>query len=646
MEHRATNCLPLLFLLIALAGAFVACSSQGGGVNPSIGGPSLGRHHVLRSRFAVAGNTAQIGGQIDAVGNDAINIKNTSCTGGGLDDIDYNQGGVTTQFDPSGSQPTNGQYLRATGVMRTPLPCNVITSAAYVTLSAAPVPTVSAKGTITAVNPDGYSFTLTNGSTTNTVVLNSYTNPTASPAVDDVATVSGYGIPGSGHFIHVTSVSFVTPTPGPTHVFSWDYGEMPGPTTYPSPDLPYISMVQDSVTEYSAFYQSHSIKVEDYPDQGAVFVVASPPAPIFIADGGKAGQQAQPSPDFLHDCNGNVVTNGNAYWDVQDFSKSAVIANMQKYAIGSNFSTYFNYLFVDGASHEYELSATPCTGKTPISDSSFMNTLISGYGQLGPPVLVNGLDDKSLAPMPCACLTVAEAVAGARQEQTYICPGAGEGGCANQQVSPTPGAGYEDAVTHPYWQASENTEIDMANAGKLLLLEEYDNRVDPASATGMQHRMFGYASFLLTYSLANTGIFYGAQGFGEGSADPILGGARLYPEVEVVALHPSSSVANNGITSLESSGVYIRYYNNCYLKGARVGACLVAVNPDENSSHPFPTVYANVGPSCSACHTLVLHNGSGGHAEIQNGGYVTVDGPKPSASMGPDTAAIVFDVSQ
>ena len=290
----------------------------------------------------------------------------------------------------------------------------------------------------------------------------------------------------------------------PKHVFTWDYGEGDYITPagqYPTAGLAWLSLAQVSYGASSAQYHTQGIKVIKYTNGILAVGGLATPEQVFTDDNGIAGQAAQPSPDFVHDCMGNALTSteGNYSWYIQDFSKTEVIANNIKDRVGTNFNQDFDYLFMDGPASESfvdvstHVAAAPC-GQT---DAQFMTTLTAGYKALGVPIVINGLSDTQYTiGLPSVALPVAKALAGGRMEESYICPGNGEGGCANQAPS---GAGYQEAVNHPIWQSQENTEIDMNNAGKLLLIEEYDANVDPASSTGFAHRMFGIASFLLTY---------------------------------------------------------------------------------------------------------------------------------------------------
>lgn len=155
-----------------------------------------------------APGTRAVGGQITAI------ISSTefqlSVTGCASLDVYYNQSGVTTQFDPANATLAVNYYVQVTGIQASA--CAVVTSAMYITVdTSAPVPTVQPSGMITSEGSDG-TFTLTSGpptwSVSNTIVQNGAEQLSGSePRTGEGANIVGYGLPGTNHFVHATSVT-------------------------------------------------------------------------------------------------------------------------------------------------------------------------------------------------------------------------------------------------------------------------------------------------------------------------------------------------------------------------------------------------------------------------------------------------------
>jgi hypothetical protein len=441
----------------------------------------------------------------------------------------------------------------------------------------------------------------------------------------------------------------------PRHVLTMDYGDgyVPVQGTYPISAYPWLSLVQIQDVESAKAFRANGVKTVYYTF--ATQVVGG--SGFWSKLGGETWSAgASPTVDtFLHDCAGHALagpTEGHYSWYFIDWSQSATVEAYEAYYVDNNINN-FDYWFIDGeettggmADVVTKKAEPPCQSGTALSDTSYLSQLATGLDKLGVPVLVNGLSDTLYETgEPCSCLSVAEAVKGARMEATYICPGNGEGGCANQAPS---GAGFEVSHDHPLWQSKETTEMDMAKEHKVLMIQGYDNNVDPATDTGRTHRLFYWASFFLTYDLGSTVAWYGAYGFGKDTLATNPSGVRVYPESQVVMLNPTNPEPGT-IGALESSGSYGREYRDCFIAGKRIGSCVSAVNPDETSPHPFPL--AGYGSSNPHAHVLVLHNGSGttpgtNGAETINGGFVTADGGPAPADLLSDTGVIVFDTSR
>jgi hypothetical protein len=440
-----------------------------------------------------------------------------------------------------------------------------------------------------------------------------------------------------------------------------DYGNGYIKTTdYPAANYPWLSFAQ--ISQYPSIaqpFKDNGVKTIVYTYGLQVVGGPTPEDPYWTDLGGSGSNPSAPS--FLHDCAGNslVIANGEATldWYALDWSNAATPAAYRTaYTDKDDAGSLYDYWFIDGnldidvmvdeVSHQ---KVPPCVGGSPMSDDTFRAGLKQGLAQLGKPVLVNGLSATNWqVGQPCDCIDVAEAVDGARMEGSYVCPGNGQGGCANQAPS---GAGYSESINHPIWQSAENTELQMANAHKILMIQGYDKNVDPTTDTGKAHRLFYWASWFLVYDLDTTVAWYGANGFSTDQRASNPSGVRIYPESQVVMKTPVVPQPTNaeGIDKLKKGGVYAREYKDCYLKGKRVGSCVTAVNADETASHPFPI--AGYGASNASAQLLVLNNGTGtmdgeNGAETINGGFVTVDGGPAPAMMASDTGVIVFDTSR
>jgi hypothetical protein len=167
------------------------------------------------------------------------------------------------------------------------------------------------------------------------------------------------------------------------------------------------------------------------------------------------------------------------------------------------------------------------------------------------------------------------------------------------------------------WEASENTEIRMAQAHKYFFC--YGRDLTPADQA-YDSRMFAYASFLLTYD-PHTSVLW------EYYATP--SGGHVMPESEVVALDPVVRKVRDVDDLRTSGGAYVRSYRQCYIGGRSVGACAAAVNPDAGSAHAVDLRGYN--------RTLSL-DGSG----VFDGGTVRIENRPPPQMLGPLQAFIAF----
>ena len=174
---------------------------------------------------------------------------------------------------------------------------------------------------------------------------------------------------------------------------------------------------------------------------------------------------------------------------------------------------------------------------------------------------------------------------------------------------------------YPHWAATENTEIGMQQATKIFVC--HSDAYTKASQSNALRTYF-MASVLLTYDVASTII---------NTEFLTPSGVTVMPEAQLVPTQPLVGQPSSVDALMQSGGVYGREYGACYLAGNPIGACAVAINPNNPKSgpalpFPWPTKYH---------HTLVM-NGNGAY----DGGTVTTNGSAPPANMPGGTAAIVF----
>ncbi|HXW76409.1 MAG TPA: hypothetical protein VEJ20_03275, partial [Candidatus Eremiobacteraceae bacterium] len=169
------------------------------------------------------------------------------------------------------------------------------------------------------------------------------------------------------------------------------------------------------------------------------------------------------------------------------------------------------------------------------------------------------------------------------------------------------------------WLATENTEIEMADARKIFLCRGLDG-ADAATATG--DRIYEYASFLLTYHRGTS--VYSSSFLTVDLFDEL-------PETELVPTDPVQAYPSDVSGLLQSSGVYGRQFNACYVDGASVGRCAVVVNESTNKAlaFPWPTEYQ---------HTISLTG-----QDIPAGGTIATNGAAPPALVPALSGVIAFE---
>jgi hypothetical protein len=167
----------------------------------------------------------------------------------------------------------------------------------------------------------------------------------------------------------------------------------------------------------------------------------------------------------------------------------------------------------------------------------------------------------------------------------------------------------------------ENTELTMLAEGRTFICHG-DAHVQASSNDAL--RTYFFASFLLTYDVAssvvNTEFLTPSQ-------------VTIMPETQLVAEQPLVPTPSSIDALAQPGGVYGREYATCYLAGASIGPCAVAVNPNNPKAvpplpFPWPGKYT---------HTMTM-NGAGAY----DGGTVRTNGPAPPANMKGGTAVIAF----
>ena len=308
---------------------------------------------------------------------------------------------------------------------------------------------------------------------------------------------------------------------------------------------------------------------------------------------------------FAHDCNGNriPISGSNDYqMDVHTpylYDKWNYDVNTRLHGQGGGV---YDWTFEDSADEINPGRETlPCnfnqqdwTNYTNTMDKQFNHHIIynglglipGGQSEPGPEIALNQTTD------------------GGMSEDCY--------------VGRTPN-GYFYA---PHWQATANTEIQMAQAHKYFICHS-DYYGD--ASQNMALRTYFYASFLLTYHLANQLII---TEFGTPS------GVTVMPEAQFVPEHALISTPSDISGLQEPSGVYGRQYDACYLAGQYVGRCAIVVNPNnpkqngKSLAFPWPGKYE---------HTLTM-SGYG----VYDGGTVSASGPPPPAEMPGGTGVIAI----
>ena len=503
----------------------------------------------------------------------------------------------------AGGAPKAGLYTQATGAgsMSTSI------TARYVALYASSPSTVTVSGTALATRPYGFMAKASNaassssGYTSVPIVMNASTIVGGAPlAVGASVKITGLGarneaILAESIVVTAPSNGSPTPTPGPIlqkHLLTADYLGAPYGTTSIawSAAAPYLTWAQTAWGSSNAIAAT-GIKTQLYADPNDT--VAGVGDPLYTSD----------ESTFAHDCNGNRVTDvyaGNITQYLMAIGSPAMqtlFANYVNHVVG--YGSHFDAIYEDGAGPLSEkiytpFSAMPCN----YSDSEWLT-----YGEelnqvSSVPIIFNGLDafNGQSPSMSLGLLQSSNTIGGNFED------------CYSDDTQPV--------MTGWQWQTIEQTELDVAAQNKLF---ECQLRDGSAASSSMQARIYGLASFLLTYNPL-TSILW--DEFATNS------GFHVEPEEQLVALDPLGATPSTVAGLQQTGGSYGRQYGRCYLAGQFVGACGVVVNPNL-SAVPFPF------PQYT--HSLVLSGGG-----ILDGGTVSTTGPAPGSTLPSATATIVF----
>lgn len=495
-----------------------------------------------------------------------------------------------------GGAVVTGQWAQVTGVGSVH---TGISSATVVSITATQPSNITETGTI--VGGTTYGFTL-NVSTTYPSV----------PIVVTTATVIGGGVLMPGAIAQVygpgtlgTSITpsqivvtdptpqpvgTPTPTPGPIaqkHMLTADYlGGYYGTTSISwSTAAQYLTWASTNAANANAI-SSTGMKTMLYTDPNRV----QSNDPMYTTN----------ETTFAHDCSGNRITDtfGTTTQYVMDVTSSSLWTLYHNTLVNQIGTAHFDAIFEDDAgplSGYTGFSALPCN----YTDSAWLTGGKSLNDAATSPVIFNGesgLQGHSVS-LSLGLLSDSNTLGGNYEH------------CYTDDTNP--------AENGWLWQAVENSELQTIAQSKLFECQE---RNSSTASTAQAARIYGLASFMLTYN-PSTSVLW------EMFATP--SGFHVEPESQLVALNPVVAQPSS-ITGLQTaSGVYGREYQDCYIAGNFVGPCAMEVNSDPTltMTNPYPQY----------THTLVLSGGG-----IVDGGTIATNGPAAPSSMGPMTAYVVF----
>ena len=384
-----------------------------------------------------------------------------------------------------------------------------------------------------------------------------------------------------------------TPTPTPIamdHVLTWDMddGSPHSILVSPSQARPWLDWaLVDS--RHSDAANAAGLVTALYTDPNRV----APGDPMYTDD----------ETTFAHDCSGNRITvagSPNFLMDVHSTHLERLWPGEVR--LMKRWGAQYDYVFEDSADEiqTQKLSAQPC-GFVQTDWTLHTNAM---DGLLGHPMIYNGLG---------------------------LIPGATSSPGPSIGLNPTTSGGMsEDCYTgrtpsgyfyQPHWYAEENTEIQMARAGKRFICQA-NWYGDASQSIGL--RLFYFASFLMTYDATDD---IAATNFSTPSELHVMPEAQLVPEMAIAPM--PSDISGLAL----AGGLYGREFHRCYFAAQFVSACAVLVNPN-NPKNSKPAAFPWTG---KYQHTLVV-SGEGAY----DGGVASVQGPPPPSQVPGGTGLILF----
>lgn len=446
------------------------------------------------------------------------------------------------------------------------------------------------------------------------------TNSSSTPAADEAGPLPD-ATPGDAPSSDAVDAigSDVADATAPTHVLTWDYFGGPlGASDDAGPDGVSISVAE--AAKWLSWSNPAGSEAAKLHDAGVVNYAYTSITEI-ESDGPTAKQLVES--DYLHDCSGTRVQTyprTPPLW-ATDPRSAHVLAVWKKLVAG--FGSDYDVIFsesANGGMGDYA-APKPCM----ITRAEFLAAEGTMFAGLGRPILFNGMEprrqtDGTFAPPDLLSLLDEKDVVGAREESCFITSSPPWDGPATRRVCGS------------YWNATENIALTMAKKGKFhLCMSGYNTYVAKTGesyplllpADGSQpSRLYAISSFLLTYSLATSIL---AEGMTTKSR------FRVEPESTIVPLHPRVPSPDD-VAALATDSVYVREFDDCFVRGVRKGRCAAIVNPDCSGARPFPKT------SATYAHTVVLTGGG-----ILDGGEISVDGPPPPTTLGGPSGLIVFE---
>ncbi|MFN2448961.1 MAG: putative glycoside hydrolase [Candidatus Baltobacteraceae bacterium] len=506
-----------------------------------------------------------------------------------------------TQFSTqwAGPAPAVGDYAYITG----PAQPGYWVNGSLVTITASPAASTTVSGTVNAATP--YGFTLTTANGTIPVGLTSTTVIGGAPLyAGSTVTVTGIG----SASISVVAVQIIvaapapppnyapTPTPGPisiVHVPTGDYlAGLYGTTAVtPAQAAPYLTWAQTDYHSASAISYS-GIKTQLYVDPNREASTDPMWQYSYLTES-----------DFAHDCGGNRITFGNSAGRyVMDPSSATLQQHFAQMVANQMSRAHFDLVWEDNAgplgpdqAFATFSPALPCN----YSDAGWIQGGLALNNGPALPVMVNGLNiPNGHATSEAMQLLSSSNTAGGNFEGCY------------SDVNKIKQSDW-------FWQVTENEELQTVALGKTF---ECMLRNQASAASNADARIYGYASYLLTYDPGKTTFW---EEFGTTS------GFHVEPESQLVALDPLTATPSDVSGLQTATGVYGREYQHCYVGGQFVSACAVEVNSDGYNPH--------VAPYPQYTHTLVLNGGG-----ILDGGTMSTNGGAPPQTLAPAQAEILF----